>query len=145
MLDSSSIFLDSEAFIHIKEGNGIKTLLEISWCQDRQLNMTYYNLFNILERRKEWLHPVFRQSVSVSKGKYSFNLKQYCRVTILLKSFDVDIKQKANVFSTSNIQQFLLDADSSIPCCIVRKTIVCLAYYGGLRLKEMMDIADRIV
>ena len=42
----------------------------------------------------------------VSKGKYSFNLNQYCRVTMLLKSFDIDIN-KANLFSTSNIEQFL--------------------------------------
>ena len=38
-------------------------------------------------------------------------------MTILLKSHDVDIKQKANVFSTSNIKQFILDADSSTPNC----------------------------
>ena len=58
----------------------------------------------------------------------------------MLKSFDVDIKQKANVFSTSNIHQVLLDADSSTPYWIVRKTTVCLAYYGGLRHTEMMNI-----
>ena len=50
-----------------------------------------------------------------SKRKYSFNLKLCCRETILKQSFDVDIKQKANVFSTRNIQQFLLEADSSTP------------------------------
>ena len=86
------------------------------------------------------LWTIYSMINSVSKGKYSFNLKLYCRVTILLKSFDVDIKRKANVFSTNNIQQFLLDADSTTPYWIVRKTIVCLAYYGGLRHTEMMDI-----
>ena len=54
----------------------------------------------------------------------------------LLKSIDVDIKLKVNVFSTSIISQFLLDADSSTPYWIVRKTIVCLAYYGELRQTE---------
>ena len=44
------------------------------------------------------------------------------------------------MFSTSNNQQFLLDAASTTPYWIVRKTIVCLAYCGGLRHAEMMDI-----
>ena len=44
------------------------------------------------------------------------------------------------MFSTSIIQQFLLDSDSSTSYWIVRKTIVCLAYDGGLRLTEIMDV-----
>ena len=33
-----------------------------------------------------------------------------------------------------------MDSDSSTPYWIVRKTTVCLAYYGGLKHTEMMDI-----
>ena len=77
---------------------------------------------------------------TVSKGKYSFNLKQYCTVTSLLKSFDVDIKRKASVFNITDINRFLMDKEASSPYWTVRKTIVCLAYYGGLRHTEMMEI-----
>ena len=64
-----------------------------------------------------------------------FNLKQYCRVTILLKSFDVDIIQKANVFSTRNIHQFILDADSSTPYWLLeRQFFVWLIMYGMFTL-----------
>ena len=60
----------------------------------RDLKAAWILMFNILERWKEWLHPIYSMLNSVSKGKYSFNLKQYSRVTILLKSFDVEINQK---------------------------------------------------
>ncbi|XP_023345795.1 uncharacterized protein LOC111714824 [Eurytemora carolleeae] len=98
--DLSVSFTDSKAFIQIKEGSlknylrpsiNSETLLKISWSPDHQLNIiSYYNLFDILERRKEWLHlwTIYSMTNSVPKGKYSFNLKQYCRVTIILKSFD---------------------------------------------------------
>ena len=43
---------------------------------------------------------MYSMVISVSKGKYSLNLKQYCRVTALLNSSDTDIKKKANIFST---------------------------------------------
>ena len=153
MLDSSIIFPDSEALIQIKEGGRKKYLRAFNQLRDfigDQLESrppTEHELLKFLRHLREEkgmasssLWTIYSMINSVSKGKYSFSLKQYCRVTILLKSFDIDIKQKANVFSTSNIQQFLLDADSSTPYWIVRKTIVCLAYYGGLRHTEMMDI-----
>ena len=56
--------------------------------------------FNVQHLRKEKgmassnLWTIYSMLNSVSKGKYSFNLKQYGRGTILLKSFDVDINQK---------------------------------------------------
>ena len=74
------------------------------------------------------------------KGKFSCNLKQYCRVTSLIKSFDVDIKTKARVFSALDINMFVLDPEISSPYWLVRKATVCLAYYGGLRLVETMNL-----
>ena len=74
------------------------------------------------------------------KGKYCFNLKQYCRVTNLLKSMDTDIKKKATVLNTAEINGFVLDENLSTPYWIVRRTIVCLAYYGGLRHTEIMEL-----
>ena len=86
------------------------------------------------------LWTTYSMVTSVCKGKYSINLKQYCRVTSLLKSFDVDVKKKAKVFTKSEINKFLLDGEISTPYWKVRKVIVCLAFFGGLRHTEMMDI-----
>ena len=49
------------------------------------------------------------------KGKFSCNLKQYCRVTSLIKSFDDDIKAKARVFSALDINKFVLDPEIIVP------------------------------
>ena len=54
------------------------------------------------------LWTIYSMINSVTKGKYSFNLKQYCRVTILLKSFEIDIKQKAPVTSNSFFWMLIL-------------------------------------
>ena len=77
---------------------------------------------------------------SVSKGKYSFNLNQYCRVTALLNSYDTDIKKKANIFSTDDINRFVNWDKIATPYWMVRQVLVCLAYYGGLRHSELMGL-----
>ena len=72
------------------------------------------------------------------KGKYSCNLKQYYQVTSLIKSSDIDVKTKACFFSALDINKFVLDPEISSPFGLVRKAIVCLAYYVGLRNVETM-------
>jgi len=39
-------------------------------------------------------------------GKFSCNLKQYCWVTSLIKSFNVAVRTKAHVFSALDISKF---------------------------------------
>ena len=77
---------------------------------------------------------------SVSKGKYSFNMKQYCKVLHLLKSYDTDVQKKANIFSTKDINRFVHEDGITTPYWMVRKVVACLAYYGGLRHTEMMGL-----
>ena len=69
---------------------------------------------------------------SVSKGKFSFKLKQYCKVVGLLKSYGIDIKKKANTFSADDINRFVNSNEVSSPYCMVKKVIGCLDYYGGI-------------
>ena len=69
------------------------------------------------------------------EGKYSFHLNQYCRVTALLNSYDTDIKKKANIFNTDDINRCVNLDEIATPYWMV---LVCLAYYGGLRHTEMM-------
>ena len=60
---------------------------------------------------------------SVVKSKYGFNLKNYVRVTSLIKSFDVDIKKKAEVFSTEDIDSFIQIKELVSPYWLVRKVV----------------------
>ena len=79
---------------------------------NRQSNEAAWILmFNILERRKEWLHPIFGQSTvcSILFQRENIHLilnstaeEQFCWKALMLISI-----KKANVFSTNNIQQFL--------------------------------------
>ena len=46
---------------------------------------------------------------TVIKAKYGFSMKEYHRVTNLLKSYDVDIKKKAKVFSKEELDRFVGD------------------------------------
>jgi len=77
---------------------------------------------------------------SVSKGKYSFNMKQYSKVSQLLKSCDTDVQKKANIFQTKDINRFVHEDGISTPYWLVRKVVACLAYYGGLRSTEVMGL-----
>ena len=58
---------------------------------------------------------------SVIKSKYGFNLKSFPRVTTLIKSFDVDIKKKAAVFSKEDTNTFISSQELVTPYWLVRK------------------------
>ena len=45
---------------------------------------------------------------SVCKEKYGDTLKKFPRVTSLLKSFDTDVKNKADVFSRIDLDSFVM-------------------------------------
>ena len=75
----------------------------------------------------------------VMKNRYSIKLQSFPRITTLLKSFDTDIKRKAGVFESSDIQHFIESAEN-VPYWEVRKVVIILAYFGGLRHTELMDL-----
>ena len=75
----------------------------------------------------------------VMKNWYSLKLQSFPRITTLLKSFDSDIKRKAGVFESSDIQTFI-ESTKNVPYWKVRKVVIILAYFGGLRHIELMDL-----
>ena len=83
---------------------------------------------------------------AVMKSKYNFSLKTFLRVTILLKSFDTDIKKKAAVFSRDEVNTFLISPEVMTPYWLVRKVIVIISVFGGLRHTELMVLSlEKIV
>ena len=61
---------------------------------------------------------------AVCRAKYGINLKIYVRLAALLKSFDIDTKKKASVFSKDDIDKFLAAPDLTTPYWIVRKVVM---------------------
>ena len=57
----------------------------------------------------------------VFKEKYGFSLKQYPRLTTLLKSFDTDTKKKAQIFTKEEIDIFVFSPELTTPYWQVRK------------------------
>ena len=77
---------------------------------------------------------------STIKGKHGSSLKIFPRVISLLKSYDTDIKHKADIFSTDEVQIFVNNKALSGAYWLVRKAVVVLAFFGGLRHCESMNL-----
>jgi len=58
----------------------------------------------------------------VLKNRYGIKLQGFPRITTLLKSYDTDVKQKASVFESDDIQQFIERHENS-PYWQVRKVL----------------------
>ena len=74
---------------------------------------------------------------SVCKGKYSERLQKFPRITSLLKSYNGDVKKKAAVFEEGDLETFVAAQDLSTPYWLVRKVVMILAFFGGLRHTEV--------
>ena len=149
-----TILPDADALIQIKEGS--RKLYIKAFNQFREYigndlearppteqELLSYVKFMRLEKglASSSLWTTYSMINGVCKGKYSINLKQYCRVTSLIKSFDVDVKSKAATFSSEEINKFIGDSSISSPYWLVRKVTASVAFYGGLRLSEMMNLS----
>ena len=66
-------------------------------------------------------------------------LQELPRLTILVKSFNTDIKDKAAIFDESQMNTFMLDSMETT-YLLVRQVIVIVSFFGGLRLKECEDL-----
>ena len=77
----------------------------------------------------------------VMKHKYSFNMNSYPRISARMKVWQSeDIKKKAAVFTPEELKRFCESEDLQGGYWEVRKAIVALAYFGGLRLVEAMSL-----
>jgi len=65
--------------------------------------------------------------------------KIFPRITALLKSYK-DCKKKAAVFEDGDLEKFVGAKDLSTPYWLVRKVVMILAFFGGLRHTEAMDL-----
>ena len=80
---------------------------------------------------------VYSMLNTVCKGKYSERLQKYPRITALLKSFNKDCKKKAAVFQDGDLEKFVGGKDLCTPYWLVRKVVMILAFFGGLRHTEV--------
>ncbi len=61
------------------------------------------------------------------------------RLTLLIKGFDKDVKQKAANFDDKQLKEFMLARKDSA-YWLVRQVITIVAFFGGLHIQECMDL-----
>jgi len=76
---------------------------------------------------------------SMMKRKYNVKLQELPRLTMLVKGFDTDVKDKAPIFDEVQLKAFML-GNMETTFWLVRQAIVIVAFFGGLRLKECQDL-----
>jgi len=76
---------------------------------------------------------------SILKRKYNVKLQEIPRITMLLKSFDTDVKEKATIFEEAKLKMFMV-AKMETSYWLVRQAITIVAFFGGLRHQECLDL-----
>jgi hypothetical protein len=67
------------------------------------------------------------------KRKYSVKLQELPCLTMLIKGFNTNIKNKAPIFEETQLKAFMLgNMESSY--WLVRQAVSIVAFFGGLRL-----------
>jgi integrase len=115
--------------------------------------------FKVLREEKKMasssLWVIYSYLNTVLKNRYGMKMQAFPRITTLLKSYDTDVKRKAAVFDSKDIQEFVQHSDNS-PYWLVRKVrnflikyssfdklqqiSIILAYFGGLRHTEVNEL-----
>ena len=100
----------------------------------------YFNHLRLtLNRASSTLWNIYSILNSVIKGKYGKKLQIYTRLTSIIKSYDIDTKKKAKIFTYEEFEKFI-ETGMDDPYWLVRKVLVIISYFGGLRLTEAMNI-----
>ncbi len=76
---------------------------------------------------------------TIMKRKYSVRLQEIPGLTRLIKGFTQDVKQKAAIFDDVLLKDFMLGRMENA-YWLVRQAICILAFFGGLRLQECVDL-----
>jgi integrase len=76
---------------------------------------------------------------SVMKRKYSFKLQEFPRLTMMIKGFVQDEKNKAMTFDEALIRKFMVSKMENA-YWEVRQAITIMAFFGGLRMAECMTL-----
>jgi len=147
----SSILSDQEAVENVKGSTKERYLKIWTSFKDNSPNSAEYesrtpkenelldffrHLRNDLKYSSSSMWTYYSMLNAVIKGKYGERLQKYPRITSLLKSYDTDIKKKAPVFDTEDLETFVRSEKLSTPYWLVRKVIMIVAFFGGLRHTE---------
>ncbi len=73
------------------------------------------------------------------KRKYNVKLQEVPRLTMLIKGFNTDIKNKAPIFDETQLKAFMLGNMESY-YWLVRQAVSIVAFFGGLRLQECQGL-----
>ena len=110
-------------FVGLREGR----VLEDGEREDRKAGTTICTTYSLLN--------------GVMKHKYSFSMKAYPRISARMKVWiSEDVKKKAAIFTPAELKQFCEAEDLEGGYWEVRKAVVVLAYFGGLRLVEAQGL-----
>ena len=150
------ILADDEAIVTVKEKSRNKYLkvwldfrefypsveheFDARMPYERELHYYFLNLRQSEKKASSTLWTIYSMLNTVIKAKYGVSLKSIPRISALLKSFDTDTKKKASVFTMEELKQFCSDPNLEGPYWEARKAIAIVAYFGGLRLTEIMSL-----
>jgi hypothetical protein len=72
-------------------------------------------------------------------SQYNAKLQDLPRLTLLIKGFNDDVKQKAAIFDDAVLKEFMLSRKND-SYWLVRQAICIVSFFGGLRYQECMDL-----
>ena len=103
--------------------------------------LSNYFKFLCLDRKmaSSSLWTVYSCLNSIFKRKYNAKLQDLPRLTLLIKGFNDDVKQKAAIFDDAVLKEFMLSRKNE-SYWLVRQAICIVSFFGGLRYQECMDL-----
>jgi len=155
----ASVMPDDEVFLQFKDDSSKQ--YKRTWSQFRDFladfdfesgppgEESFIEFFKHLRSEKNYasssMWTLYSCLNSVLKRKYNYKLQDHPRLTMLIKGFDTNVKDKAPIFEESPLKEFMLSQMES-SYWLVRQAVVIVAFFGGLRLKECEDLAlEKIV
>ena len=153
---SSTIFSLDDALLTVKEGSRAKyknvwlefvNLVEASPGDFVGRNPSEGELISYFKHLREnkkmvsssmWTY--YSMINSIYKGMYGKKLQDFPRITRILKTFDTDIKKKAMCFESEDMANFVKNESYSSPYWLVRKVVLILSFFGGLRHQEVSQL-----
>ena len=149
-----ALLSDEEALLSIRQGSRDKyrkmwlefkeSFPEANFDERRpiedEFRQFFLNMRTVRGCASSTIWTSFSMINSMCKGKYSFDMRSLPRIVTLLKSFEGAPKKKAAIFTVEELKAFCAAEELEGAYWLVRKAIVILAYFGGLRLTEAMSL-----
>jgi integrase len=149
----ATIASDDDVFLQFKEES--KKQYKRIWTQFREFAADFNleaappgeeilaNFFKWLREEKKMasstMWTYYSCVNSILKRKYNVKLQEIPRITMLLKSYDTDVKDKATIFEEAKLKMFMV-AKMETSYWLVRQAITIVAFFGGLRHQECLDL-----